>query len=352
MANIRDVARQAHTSVATVSAVLNGSNPVSPALRARVLAAIGDLDYRPNALARGLTTGKTHTIGLIVPNILTPFAPPLIRAVEQEVTRAGYSLLLALSDADPAKELAMVELMIDKRVDGLLVSLWDESNAARVAALRDAGATRIVLLARRLEQWQSFDAVVSDNLRGAYTGVAHLLERGCRDVAIMALPPRALVERERILGYELAHRERGLTPRPELCCWGATSLEPEGATLSHEATLALFARERPPDGIFICNQTMSFGVLAALAELGRRVPEDVAVACFDDAPWLAHLAVPLTAVAQRSDLLGAKAAQLLLRRLGAGAPPEKPRLELVPTQLVVRASTAARDHNPQIGPIG
>ncbi|MHB1416326.1 MAG: LacI family DNA-binding transcriptional regulator, partial [Chloroflexota bacterium] len=223
MPNIRDVAKLAQTSVATVSAVVNNSAYVSPALRARVLQAIGDLGYRPNAIARSLTTRQSKTIGLIIPNILSPFNPPLIRAVEQEAMRHGFSLLLAISDEDPARERQLIALMAAKRVDGLLISIWGEENVAELEALEREGTTKVVFVARRVEQAKRFDAVVSDNLQGVYGAINHLFDMGRREVALLALPPRAMSEQDRIRGYELAYRDRGLAARPELRRWGASS---------------------------------------------------------------------------------------------------------------------------------
>jgi LacI family transcriptional regulator len=345
MANIRDVARLAGTSVATVSAVLNSSSPVSPPLRARVLQAIQQLNYHPSAVARSLSTRRTCTIGLVMPHILTPAAPPFIRAVENEVANAGYSLLLALSDGDSRREREMISLMAQKRVDGLLVSVsssWDDETADQIEALAASGTTRVVFAARRSERLKNLDSVVSDNFNGAHAVTSHLLDLGCTHVALLALPPVSLVERDRILGYELAHRERGLTPRPELRRWGSTSESPDGIALAHAVTRDLFAVERPPDAILVCNQTMVLGVLQALGELKLDVPRDVAVACFDDAPWLQRLPVPVTAVSQRSDVVGRRAVHLLLQRLQAGVETAPSRMEVVPAELVVRASTAAR----------
>ncbi len=345
MANIRDVARLAQTSVATVSAVLNNSDPVSPALRARVLHAIQELNYHPSAVARSLSTRKTCTIGLVMPYILTPTAPPFIRAVEEEVTNAGYSLLLALSDGDPQREREMMELMAQKRVDGLLISAgpsWDDKTADQIEALQASGTTRIVFAARRSERPKNLDAVVSDNRNGAFAATSHLLDLGCTDIALLALPALGLNERDRILGYELAHRERGLIPRPELRRWGSTSQSPDGIALAQATTRDLFTLERPPDAIFVCNQTMVLGVLQALGELRLDVPGDVALVCFDDAPWLQHLRVPITADSQRPDLVGRKAARLLLHRLRGDAEAAPPRVEIVPTELVIRESSAGR----------
>lgn len=346
MANIRDVARLAGTSVATVSAVLNRSSPVSPSLRARVLQAIQQLNYHPSAVARSLSTRKTCTIGLVMPYILTPAAPPFIRAIENEVTNAGYSLLLALSDGDPKREREMIQLMAQKRVDGLLVSVGsssDEGTADQIEALRASGTTKVVFAARRSERLKSLDAVVSDNLGGAHAATSHLLDLGCTDIALLALPAVGLVERDRVRGFELAHRERNVTPRPELRHWGSPSQNPDSIALAHAITRDLFNLARPPDAILVCNQTMVLGVLQALGELGLGVPGDVALVCFDDAPWLQRLSVPITAVSQRLDLVGRKAAHVLLQRLQQGAAETSPpRLEVVPTELVVRESTAGR----------
>jgi LacI family transcriptional regulator len=341
MANIRDVARRAQTSVATVSTVINNSGYVSPSLRARVLQAIEDLDYRPSAIARSLSTQRTKTIGLIIPNILSPVYPPIIKAIEQEATREGFSLLLASSEDDPRRERELIALMREKRVDGLLISMASEENLGDLQVLRQRGI-HVVLVARRAEQGGQFDSVVSDNLQGAYSAVGHLLDTGRSDVAVIVVTPRPSAERERLQGYELAHRDRGRTPRPELCRWCVSSQVPNSAAICHAATVDLFRLTRPPDALFIANQALMPAALRALQDLKMKVPEQVAVVGCGDDPWLEQLAVPLSVITEPREQMGIRATQILLRRLRGEPLPERPVLEVIPAPLTIRQSSQPR----------
>ncbi len=339
MANIRDVAKRAQTSVATVSAVVNNRGFVSPSLRARVLQAIEALDYRPSAIARSLSTQRTKTIGLIIPNILSPVYPPIIKAIEQEATREGFSLLLASSEDDVSRERELIALMNEKRVDGLLISPAGDDNLGELQALRGRGV-HVVFVARHAGQMDQFDVVVSDNIQGSYGAVTHLLDGGRTDIAILVVTPRPSAERERVQGYEMAHRDRGLTPRPELCRWGVSSQVPASSAICYTATLDLFRLNRPPDALFIANQALLPAALRALRDLQLHIPDDIAVVGFGDDPWLEQLAVPITVVAERRDQLGTRATQMLLRRLRGEPLPDRPVREAIPTQLIVRQSSS------------
>jgi DNA-binding LacI/PurR family transcriptional regulator len=184
--------------------------------------------------------------------------------------------------------------------------------------------------------------VVSDYLHGSYIAVMHLFDSGCGDIGILVLTPRTSSERDRIAGYELAHRKRGVAIRPDLTCRCVSSQVPNSAAICYAATTELLCLPRPPDGLFVANQTLMINALRALSDLGLRIPNDVAVIGFGDDPWLERLAVPVSAIAEQREQLGARAAQLLLRRLHGDRPPNKPVVEVVPTRMVVRGSTAKR----------
>jgi len=272
--------------------------------------------------------------------------PPIIKAIEQEAMREGFSLLLATSDDDHARERELIELMGEKRVDGLIVSVAGDENVDELEGLSNRGV-HVVLVSRAIGKSGLFDTVISDYLNGSCIAVTHLFDMGCRDIGILVLAPRTSSERERMAGYELAHRKRRVAIRPELRRQCVSSQVPNSAAICYAATTDLFCLPRPPDGLFVANQGLMISALKALGNLGLRIPEDVAVIGFGDDPWLERVAVPISAIAEQRERLGAKAAQLLLRRLRSDRPPSKPVVEVVPTGMVVRDSTAKKSRREE-----
>ncbi|MFM9370844.1 LacI family DNA-binding transcriptional regulator [Streptomyces sp. Da 82-17] len=327
MATMVDVARRAGVSVATVSHVVNETRPVRPATRAAVRDAIDELGYTHNTLARSLVTSRTHSIGLAVSATSNPYFTDILRGVEASALEHGYSLLIADPHDDPAHELRAVQLLHERRVDGLVVA-----PSARPDALLDhvrRASIPTVFLDRLVGD--AHDQVCAENEEPVARLVTHLAEAGHRRIALVAGVPGLSTTTERVAGHRLGLDRAGLDHDPALVVGGESSAE--GA---ERATRELLALDRPPTALVTANNTMTIGALRALRAAGIRVPDDMALAGFDDFAWADVFEPRLTVVDQPSWEIGAAALRLLVDRL---ADPERaPRTVRLPCAFVHRES--------------
>ncbi len=307
MATIYDVARRARVSLSTVSAVVNGSAYVSPGLKTRVMTAITRLGYEPNLLARGLATQQTTTIGMVVPNIANPFWPEVVRGVEDAAHAAGYTLLLANSDDDPAKEALYLRMFLAKRVDGVLLTKAAGPLDREVAALLTKTRTPLVQLMRSSAAVAG-DRVLLDERNGSYEGVAHLLRLGYRRIAMINGLERVSTSSERLSGYRAALTGHGLPFDPHLVVHGDFRVES-----GYAAGLQLLKLH--PDAFFIANYLMTVGFMRALRQYQLRCPDDIAIVTCDDHPWLDSFHPRLTTVNLPKYELGQAGARALLERM-------------------------------------
>jgi len=332
MATIYDVAKEAHVSLATVSAVVNESAYVSPALKTRVAGAIRKLGYQPNLLARSLATQRTRTLGMIVPNIANPFWPEVVRGVEDAAHATGYTLLLASSDDDRAKEAVYLRLFLAKRVDGvLLTKAAGGLDADLVARLRSTRTAMVQLM--RASPTLSGDKVLVDEEEGSYEGVAHLLRLGYRRVAMINGLENVSTSRRRLVGYRRALREAGVPFESTLVAQGDFRVEG-----GYSAGLQLLKKR--PDACFVANYLMAVGFMRALRQYNLRCPDDVALVSCDDHPWLDSFHPRLTTVNLPKYELGQAGARALLDRLEPGDAPvsRRPRTVTLKTTLCLRES--------------
>jgi LacI family transcriptional regulator len=310
MANIYDVAKAARVSVATVSAVVNASAYVSPGLTARVHAAIKQVGYQPNQLARSLATQQSRTLGMIVPDIANPFFPEVVRGAEDAAHAAGYMLLIASSDNDLKKEAIYLDLFVAKRVDGVILT---KAPGAMPTRMRDALARAgvpLVLLARSVPGFRA-DIVEMDDRAAAHEGVTHLLRLGFRRIGFVTGLARVSTTRRRLEGYRAALRDWSQPADPALIVEGDFGVES-----GYRAGLELLKHR--PDAVFISNYLMSVGFMGALRQYQLRCPEDVAIVTCDDHPWLDSFAPRLTTIDLPKRDLGAAAARMLIERLANG----------------------------------
>ncbi|MBI5767342.1 MAG: LacI family DNA-binding transcriptional regulator [Verrucomicrobia bacterium] len=331
MASLQEVARRAKVSIATVSRVLNRSDKVVPETRAAVEQALRELDYRPSRVARRLrmNSGRAHLVGLIIPDIQNPFYAEIARGVEDAAYAAEYALLLCNSDESIDKERFYLGVMRDESVDGIVLPPFDETDAA-VAEFAKTGIP-IVCVDRSLAQ-EKTDLVEVDNYRGAREAMAHLIAKGHKQIGLIEGRSHVSTSRERRRGYLDALAGHGLPVRKELMRAGDFKQE-SGRVLANE----LLDLRKPPTALFVCNNLMTVGALAALHQRDLRVPRDVAVVGFDDLPWAEALDPPPTVVRQPAYDVGRQAMELLLKRITEpGRPPVTVRL--LP-ELVVRRST-------------
>ncbi len=329
MATIKDVAARAGISYTTVSHVVNGTRPVSDQVRSKVEAAIAELGYVPSGVARSLRVRATGTLGLLLPNASNPYFAELARGIEDHAERNGYSVILCNSDDDIDKQLRYLRVLLERRIDGLIVATVasDAAFAQALAALR----VPLVLVDRSLEG-VSADQLRIDHEQGAYLATRHLLELGHRRIVCIGGPASTQVVQLRAGGYRRALDEAGIEAQAVVDC---AFTSPAG----HAAAQVLLAGDTRPTAIFAGNDMIALGVLRAAAERGLQVPQQLSVVGFDDIEVSRYLHPALTTVGQRIGQLGEQAAERLLARI------RKPGLaaeqRLIEPTLMLRESTAA-----------
>ena len=339
MVTIKEVAKKAGVSVATVSRVFNASGPVGAETAKRVREVASALRYVPHSGARSLITSKTHCIGVVLPDLYGDFFSELIRGMDQRAQQRGFHLLLS-SAHNGKREVEGAMRAMRGRVDALIAMSPHLDEELLIANLP---ATVPVSLVSSRVQHERYDSLVIDNAKGAEEMVAHLVGLGHRRIAIVEGAAGNYDAAERLRGYREALRNAGIA--------GDASLELPGdftEASGFRAAQALVALADPPTAIFAANDAMAIGALSALRELGKRVPEDVAVGGFDDIPLSRYLNPALTSVHVPIAEMGARAAELALEALEAGIGNGRVgSRETLPTKLVIRASTDARSpHTP------
>jgi LacI family transcriptional regulator len=328
---MRDVAERAGVSVTSVSHVINETRPVSYELRERVLAALEELGYHPNRLARSLRSGKTHTIGTIVPDSADPFFAEVARGIEDTAFETGYSLILCNSDANLDKEAFYTDVLVEKQVDGILF-LAAGGSTERILDLQQRGMP-VVVVDRELPAVH-VDSVVTDNAGGGWSATRHLIDLGHRRIGYIAGPSDLTLSEYRFTGYRKALEEAGIAVDENLVVRGAFDFES-----GYRAACQLLTNSQRPTAIFASNDLMAIGAICAAVELDLRVPEDLSVIGYDDVPLASYSNPPLTTIAQPIYDLGVVAASMLLERLhDPGRPARRIVLDV---ELQIRRSTAA-----------
>ena len=305
---IKDVAAAAGVSIATVSAVLNGTVRVSPQRSELVRNAIASLGYAPNGPARSLRLGRTKVIGIVVGDITNPFFTSLIHVIEQRASEAGYFVMIANSDDDMVRELELLRLFREQRVAGILLAPagHDESY---VSALREMVDVPTVLIDRQLPG-MPFDTVVVDNQKAARAVTQYLLRLGHRRIGIVIGDPQLWTTSQRLVGHKLALIEAGIAPDPNLECYADAR---EGA--AYQAVQRLLTAVDPPTAIFAANNLMMLATSEAVLDMGYRCPDDISIAGVDDLPWSSAIRPKLTTACQPIEEIGKEALKLLLDRL-------------------------------------
>ncbi|TPQ17213.1 LacI family DNA-binding transcriptional regulator [Streptomyces sporangiiformans] len=333
MATMVDVARSAGVSVATVSHVLNDTRPVRPATRQAVLDAIDELGYTPNTLARSLVTARTRSIGLAVSAVSNPYFTEILQGVEAGALEHGYSLLIADPHDDPAHERKVVQLLHERRVDGMIVA--PSAQPAELIGYLGRQNVPTVFLDRLVDDGEvpgfEYDQVCAENAEPVTRLVTHLAELGHKRIGLVGGLPGLSTTSERISGYRHGLAAAGLPYDERLVVSGSS--EAEGA---QRATGELLSLPTRPTALVTANNTMTIGALRALRERDLSVPGDMALCCFDDFSWADLFSPRLTAISQPSKEIGASAVRLLLDRL---ASPGRPARTLrLPSAFVHRTS--------------
>ncbi len=343
-ATIQDVAARAGVSTATVSRILSGASRSRPKTRARVLEAVEELDYRPSGIARSLKLRKTRTLGLIVTDIANPYFPELVKAVEDATWERGYALLLCNAVEDPEREAGYLELLAERRVDGIIVA------ASRIGEHHAGWLARrpvpVVLLNCETDL-AGVPAVLSDNRAGGRLATEHLLSLGHRRIGHLAGPPSAAAAELRLAGSREALAAAGLDPAGLLVAQG------DGHISGGERAMGeLLAADLAMTGVTCYNDLTAIGAIRALRTRGLAVPGDVSIVGFDDLDLSAYIEPPLTTITQQKVRMARWAVERLVAELSEpsrpGARPTAAAEPLdrnahvvhVPVALHVRASTS------------
>jgi LacI family transcriptional regulator len=330
MATIHDVAENAGVSPTTVSRYLNNRIELPPTTSARIDAAILKLDYRPNILAKRLSTGKTDAIGLVTPEIREPFFAELASAVEDEADRHGYTIFMSSTRSDRSREIAAINRLHDRHVDGLIMmtNTVDDGTLAQLI-----GKRRNVVLIDEDIRGVNVPRVFVENEAGAYAATKHLIQAGHRSIAYIGGPSGLFTVEERRTGYLSALRDAGLVIRDDLIRVG--SFAPENAK---QAVLDFMSGSNPPTAIFASSDYIVIGAFMGVRAAGLSIPDDVSLVGFDDVPMTELLQPPLTSVRQPIEALGRQGFLALFALLNGETPRPITRL---PVQLIVRGSVAA-----------
>jgi LacI family transcriptional regulator len=331
---MRDVARLAGASIATVSAVLTGKKPVSADLRGRVEEAIRALDYHPDHVARSLKRGSSNVVGMVIPDITNPFFTELMQGAEEEARRCGMSVMLSNTDGDPAIELRQLNTLFAHRVDGILLSCADSF----------ASWER---LERRRVPFVFFDrvpvgfegaAVALDNRAAAGEATRYLIGLGHRRIAIIAGSQKVSPGIARLEGFREAMEAAHLTVRKQYVTQGDFSIDG-----GYRSGLELIALPSPPTAIFSCNNKMTLGLMRAMAERKVPCPDAISVIGFDDFEWSANFSPRLTTIAQPTRAMGRKAMEMLIQQIqgqsGGTDHGVGPGSVMFPSELRIRDST-------------
>ncbi len=329
MVTIKDVAREAGVSVGTASQALRGSPAVREATRRRVLVVAKRLRYQPSALARGLVTRRTHTVGLLISDIANPFFIRAVRAVEDVAQEHGYNVILCNTDEDPAKETQYLRVLMEKRVDGIILA----TTAASRRAVREICWRRIplVLFDRELSGVAT-NVVKVDGVLGGRLATQHLLDLGHRRIGIIHGPRDRSTGAERLEGYLTSLRAGNVRPDPELIHEGNFKQDS-----GYRLTKALLEVSPPPTALFCTNNLMTVGALQALRDRNVRLPDDLSLVGYDDMEWWTLTHPPLTTVGQPVYDLGREAMRLLLAQIGQEKARRPQRVVLKP-ELILRDS--------------
>jgi LacI family transcriptional regulator len=326
---IRDIAEHASVSVATVSRVLNHQDSVHPHIRNKVLESLRDLNYQPNRVARNLRTGRSHTIGVIIPDIQNPHHAAAVRGIQDTLGNAGYTPLLCNSDRDRRQELNHILALLARGVDGLVLTSAVESAAE--AAYLVAERRPVVLMDRDLPDLP-FDSVSVDCQTPTRAAVLHLVARGRRRIAHLAGPLETSTAREKLAGYREGLQSAGIAADPALIVFGDYTFAG-----GERAGAQLLSTHPYPDAVICANSLMTQGMLTAIRARGLAIPRDIAIVGTDDVLWTTLVTPPITVIAQPIYELGHQAAELLLTKLREEVTePHRIRLR---AELIVRESS-------------
>ncbi|HEX2963722.1 MAG TPA: LacI family DNA-binding transcriptional regulator [Ignavibacteriales bacterium] len=332
LVTLNDIALKSGVSITTVSRVLNNKHEkyrISTETKKNVLKAAKDLRYRPNELARGLRLKKTHTVGLVVPDISNPFFAYITHTIQSYMYQSGYSLIICVTNENIETEIRQIDLLRSKGVDGYIIMPVGQK-ADHLQELLSYNKP-LVLLDRCLEDMNA-NAVVVDNYAGAYKATEHLIENGHRRIAIVQGLLNTYTNNARLNGYKDALKDHNI-PIQERYIVGNDFRKENG----YIETKLLLSLTDPPSAIFTTSDLITLGAMQAIFEEKCTIPDDISIVAFDDIDFAPYLVSPLTVIRQPKELMGEVAVKLLTEEMKAKGKKDKKRIVLMP-ELVVRKS--------------
>lgn len=337
---LRDVAQAANVSISTASRALAGTGLVNRRTESRVVRTAENLGYTPNSLARGLATRSSRLIGLILHNLVNASFQQIAEIAQQRLLASNYQMVLCVTKDDPKIEEQYLQMLFEHRVDGLLITPTGEN--ASILARYKASGREVVTLVRR-HGGCDLDAVLLDDVEGAYRGTQHLLSLGHERIGLIVGREETTSGRERLSGYLRALREGGIDPRPTYI-----HQVPYRADEGSRACMELLDAPDPPTAIFAANHEASFGVLQVLSERDISIPSQMSLLCYEDAPWFKLQKPGISVVLNGADAMADLAVDMLLGRLARGRDrsvslPEGKQELRVGSNLMLRNST----HRPR-----
>ena len=330
--NIKQLADLLGLSVTTVSRVLNGKDKdyrISEKTRDKVLHAAGKFNFVPNKLARSLKLDKTETIGLIVPDISNPFFADIAKSIEAEARNKGYSIIFGDSMDNIETEEKLLQLLQSQKVDGIIVAPVGTRQEHLLHAYNEG--LPIVVIDRFFRN-SELPYITSDNYKGAYDAVCYLIEMGHKKIACIQGIHDSLPNIERVEGYKKALKDNSIPFNPAFLLGNSFSKQN-----GYDIGKTLFSLDTPPTAIFALSNLISLGVLEAAGETGKAVPKDFSLISFDEQPYSAYLATPMTTIDQRKHEIGMQAVNFVVNCIDDNAPEKKFAIRL-PTKMIKRNS--------------
>jgi LacI family transcriptional regulator len=331
-ATIKDVAKRAGLSLSTISRALNKSGYVSQETQRRVEEAVAELGYQPNWMARSLKGKPSHLIGLIMPDVSSSYDNTIVQLVCNTLHAHRYELILCLSNENPAIDLGYLEMLQEKRVAGLIyIHPAGGSNSAFVREL--AGQDMPIIELNRRREEDLLDAVLADNIQGAYQITKYLIELGHRRIGLVLGETELTTGRNRLAGYRRALDDHGISIDSDLIRIGSFTRQH-----GEKGTCELLQLDQRPTAILAGSNRILMGTLCALDQVNVRVPDDISIATFNDTEWLSFWKPPITVVDVAIDEMAQLAVDLLLRRITSPLKTYRPTTYLLSTSLIKRGS--------------
>ena len=303
---IQDVAKHAGVAPSTVSNVLSGRKFVQPQLKETVLAAIQEMNYKPNVVASSLRKGRTNSVGVIVPDITNPFFSDIVQQVGTVAMQEGMQLLLMNSNELSISQADLIDTLVARQVDGMIIFLSDEHLVATGHSLIESVPT---VLVDRGAELSDFDTVAINNNDATYAGTRHLIEMGHKEITFVATRDSLMHMTQRVDGYRRAMEETGLTGHINVIYAGVTIEECRQSLREH------ILHRKPPTAIFASAYIATLGTIKAVREMDLAIPDDISLLGFDDSDWMSVLKPTISTVAQPIELMVETAWRLLMQRI-------------------------------------